>query len=78
MKIRFFDVGRNKASWTSECPIEISEAYDWLYRQVKPHLMSRNLEFMLDASADGNGIILAGFHTVGRFELIREGAEREI
>lgn len=75
MKIKFIDVGRGKASWIAECPIEISEAGDWFYRQVKPHLASRNIEFMLDASADGSGIIFAGFHIVGRFELIRENAE---
>lgn len=74
MKIKFIGVGRGKVSWTAECPIELSEAYDWFYRQVKPHLASRYLEFYLEEN-DKIGAIYAGFHCVGHFELICEGTE---
>lgn len=76
MKVRFIDVGRNKACWTAECPMEISEAGDWFYRQVKPHLGSKDLEFILNASPFGSGTIFAGFHVVGHFELIREERDK--
>ena len=64
-KVYFKNVGRNNASWCAECD-ELN--YDWLCSQVKPHVMSRDLDFEL---TDGEtvGKIYAGFHNIGTFEI---------
>jgi len=77
LKIKFIDVGRGKANWTAECPNAFVDAYEWLYKQVKPHLLSDNLEFYLEENGKNgkSGVIYAGFRCVGHFELICEGAD---
>ena len=62
MKVKFSNVGRDKGNWLAECE-EIT--YDWLYKQVSPYLISSNINF-------ANGTIFAGFHSVGKFEVIEE------
>ena len=65
MIVKFFEVGRQKASWEAETEYL---CYDWLYKQVKRHLLSSDIEFIVDN--DGvSGHIDAGFRTVGRFVL---------
>lgn len=63
MKVKFSDVGRNEANWIAECEGDEFN-YDWLLSQVRPHLVSSYIDFYMD------GRIKAGFHTVGRFEII--------
>ena len=61
MKVKFIDVGRNKACWASECK-ELT--YNWLYKQAKKVLRSSVIDF------EENGTILVGgFRPVGRFEI---------
>ena len=72
MIIKFIEVGRNKTSWKAASPAkDINELeYDWLYSQVKKrgYVMSKYIEFLLNK--DGiNGIITAGFHTIGKFKI---------
>lgn len=73
MKIKFIDVGRNNTNWESDCPAKSVEEldYGWLYSQVKKHgmVMSRELDFFVNKDGTG-GSITAGFHTIGKFEII--------
>lgn len=68
MRVHFEEVGRMKQSWTAEVE---SLSYASLFKQVKPHLRSHDIDFLF--SDDGmTGTIAAGFHKVGRFRI--EGA----
>ncbi len=67
MKVKFIDVGRNKKSWEAECKGQLT--FDWLYSQAKKALMSSDIDFTDDGS------ILAGFRTVGRFEIVEEASK---
>lgn len=75
MKIKFIEVGRNNQTWDAECSANsISELeYDWLYDQVKrnAYVRSNDLEFLLHED-ETNGVITAGFHTIGKFQIIKE------
>jgi hypothetical protein len=66
--VNFINVGRNKISWTAKTA-EVN--YEWLYNQVKSKgaLLSRDIEFMKEHN---KGIIFAGFHHVGQFEIVTE------
>lgn len=61
MKVKFTDVGRNKASWEAECKNELT--YHFLLKQVRSRGMinSRDIEFI-------DGHILAGMRLVGNYE----------
>ena len=75
MKIKFIEVGRNNASWESECPANNIEEmeYDWFYSQVKKRamVMSTDLDFLLNKENNTDGIITAGFHTIGKFQIVK-------
>lgn len=75
MKIKFIEVGRNNATWESECTANSVDEleYDWLYSQVKKHgmVMSNDLDFLLNKENMTEGIITAGFHTIGKFKIIQ-------
>lgn len=43
MKVHFEKVGYANKNFSRECRGELT--YDWLYEQVKPHCMSRNISF---------------------------------
>lgn len=79
MKIKFIDVGRNKVTWESECPVNsvYELEYDWLFSQVKNRggVMSNDIEFLLEKASETEGIITAGFHTIGKFEIRKEDAQ---
>ncbi|MDF2815719.1 MAG: hypothetical protein K0Q81_1919 [Paenibacillus sp.] len=64
MQVKFIDVGRNNKSWEAECNGELT--YKFLYGQVKKNgdVVSSGLDFTDD------GAILAGFRTIGRFEVL--------
>lgn len=66
MKVYFENVGHSNASWQAEVKGELT--YDWLYKQVKPHLLSRGIDFYLDG--EGKGKIVVGYvRTVGTFRI---------
>lgn len=67
MKVKFVDVGRNKACFEAECDGDVN--YEWLYTQVKPYLMSDMIEFTFDGEV--GFIIVGGFRHVGGFEIIK-------
>ena len=73
MIVKFKNVGRNNISWESVSP-EITYddlEYEWLYFQVKKYglVMSNNIDFFLK-EGETSGIITAGFHKIGEFEII--------
>lgn len=74
MKIKFIEVGRLKRSWESECDAKSVDEleYDWLWSQVKKNasVMSNELEFLLSKGNMSEGIICAGFHTIGKFQIV--------
>lgn len=76
MKIKFIDVGRNNANWEAECKAEKIEdlEYEWLYSQVKKRamVMSTEIDFLLNREDNTNGIITAGFHTIGKFAIVQD------
>ena len=69
MTVYFENVGHSNANFTRECKKELT--YEWLYRQVKPYCMSRNLDFSYDEET-GEGLIFGGFQTIGRFRIENE------
>ena len=74
MKIKFIEVGRLSKTWESECQAKSVDEleYDWLWSQVKKNasVMSNDLEFMLSKDNMTDGIIYAGFHTIGKFQIV--------
>ena len=64
MKVEFIEVGRFKKSWTADLK-EIS--YDSLYLQVKPHLLSNDIEFTMSGH-----VLVSGIRTVGKFRILEE------
>ena len=73
MIVKFIDVGRNNVSWESECAANCVEElqFGWLYSQVKRNarVMSSEIDFLLKDDMK-SGIITAGFHTIGIFEIV--------
>jgi hypothetical protein len=68
MILFFKDIGRNKACFKKQAPAEIT--YDWLYEQVKPYLLSNNLDFL--ETFNGTITVLAGMQTVGEIIIEEE------
>lgn len=66
MKVHFSNVGYGNRSWTAECKSGLS--YEWLYNQIKPYVMSHDIEFRYDEQT-GLGLIFGGFRTIGGFEV---------
>lgn len=66
MKVKFKDVGYGNFCWEAECTGEVTR--EWLFKQVKPHCMSRNLDFDYNEET-GHGTIYAGFRAIGDFYL---------
>ena len=66
MKVYFERVGHSNANFSRECGGELT--YEWLYEQVKPYCMSRNIEFNYDEET-GLGLIFGGFYTIGGFKI---------
>ena len=76
MIIKFIEIGRNKRTWESKCPVNHIDdlEYDWLFSQVKRNggILSSEVDFLLDTETNTTGIITAGFHTVGKFEIRKD------
>ena len=71
------DVGRNKRSWTAKIranPLDLGSIETAVEREVRQSgaLLSRDIVAQMD-TPDG-GMIFAGFHSVGRFE-VAEGEQ---
>lgn len=65
MKVLFSNVGRRKVTFSADIP---AITHRTLLRCVRPHLMSQNIEFLIDN--DGiSGTVIAGFHAVGSFRV---------
>ncbi len=64
MKVHFEKVGYANKNFSRECRGELT--YDWLYEQVKPHCMSRNISFSYNKET-GVGHIFGGYQTIGGF-----------
>ena len=71
MKLVFENVGRNKVTFEREYPRTVPLADippEWLDRQVKAHILSRDIDYQ--DLPDGKGIdIYAGWNCVGCIKL---------
>lgn len=63
-KVEIKDLGRNRVNFSKEVE---GLNYGILYGIVKPHLASSYPEFCINEN--GEGIIFAGFHSVGKFKV---------
>jgi hypothetical protein len=68
MKIKFTDVGRNKQTWEAVCKGQLT--YDWMYEQVKPYILSSNIQF-----AENGAIVVGDVHTMGQFQIVEESVQ---
>lgn len=69
MKVYFENVGRDNSCWVAECKEE-DFGYDWLYRQVKGKLLSREIDFYLSKEDMNKGTIIVGdVRPVGNFRI---------
>ena len=79
MIIKFIEVGAYKKTWESKCPASnvCDIEYSWLYSQVKKRglVMSKEIDFLLKKDSETEGIITAGFHTIGKFEIRKDDAQ---
>ena len=66
MKVYFERVGHSNANFSRECNGELT--YEWLYKQVKPYCMSRNLAFSYNEETN-KGLIFGGYQTIGWFKI---------
>lgn len=66
MKIYFERVGYSNVNFVKECKGELT--YEWLYRQIKPYCMSRDIEFSYDEETN-EGLIFGSFQTIGGFKI---------
>lgn len=67
--VKFTDVGGRKMNWEAQLLGELT--YEFLYGQIrkKGALYSSGIEFTTD------GAIIAGFRTVGRFEVLPQAID---
>ena len=66
--VNFINVGHSNRSFSRLCENELS--FEWLYKQVKPYIMSRNVSFSYNEETK-HGNIFGGFQTIGEFEVER-------
>lgn len=66
MKIYFERVGHSNVNFVKECKGELT--YEWLYKQVKPYCMSRDIDFSYKEETN-EGLIFGGFQTIGGFKI---------
>lgn len=64
MLVKFKNIGRNNISFVRKTE-EIT--YEWLLEQVKPYLLSHNIDF--DYNQKGTITVFAGMQTVGEIEV---------
>lgn len=66
MKVYFEGVGYSNANFVRECKGKLT--YEWLYRQIKPYCMSRNITLSYDEETKV-GIIFGGLQPIGGFRV---------
>lgn len=66
MKVYFERVGYSNANFSRERKGELT--YEWLYKQVKPYCMSRNIDFNYNEETN-EGTIFGGLRTIGGFRI---------
>lgn len=66
LKVKFINIGARNINFTKECNKELT--YDWLIKQVRPYLLSSNIDF--GENQKGNITVFAGMQTVGEIEII--------
>lgn len=66
MTVYFKSVGHSNVNFEAKCDGELT--YEWLYKQVKPYCMSRNIEFLY-LKKTNQGTILGGMRIIGEFEV---------
>ena len=66
MKVYFERVGHSNANYSRECNGELT--YEWLYEQVKPYCMSRNLSIRY-SELTNEGLTFGGYQTIGAFKI---------
>ena len=64
MKVKFINIGSRNATFIKECK---DLTYEWLLKQVRPYLYSRNIDF--EEGTDGKIYVFAGMQTVGKVEV---------
>lgn len=67
MLVKFKNIGRNNISFDRQTK-EIT--YEWLLEQVKPYLLSPNIDF--DYNQKGTITVFAGMQTVGEIEVYKD------
>lgn len=67
MKLKFINIGRNNANFERSTK-ELT--YEWLLQQVKPYLLSHNIDF--EENRSGTITVFAGMQTVGEIEVIEK------
>lgn len=65
MKVKFINIGARKANFITEYDGELN--YEWLLKQVRPYLLSQNIDFEYNRS--GTITVFAGIQTVGEIEV---------
>ncbi len=65
-RVDFIDIGASNKSFSKYIK-EINHKN--LYHAVKPYLQSRNIWF---TCRDGEGVVFAGFRSVGKFKVVIE------
>ena len=69
MKVKFINIRARNINFTKECNKEF--AYDWLLKQVRPYLLSSNIDF--GENRKGTITVFAGMQTVGEIEVLEDG-----
>lgn len=69
MKVKFINIGARNINFTKECNKELT--YDWLLKQVRPYLLSHNIDF--EENQKGTITVFAGMQTVGEIEVLEDG-----
>ena len=67
MKVAFKNLGRNNSNFVADIK-ELS--YDELYKAVKGHLLSREIEFNYNDETKKGVVIVGIVRVVGEFEII--------
>ena len=77
MKVHFKDVGRDKKTWSAECPEnEQDDPWDWMYRQIRARgsVMSRDIDFYQTDESSGK-IVVGAVRVIGTYSIERVSAE---
>lgn len=69
MKVRFIEVGRDKATFETELPSVTERALTKALRSGA-RIASRGIEFGLDEDSLASGPVIAGMRIIGRWEVV--------